>query len=186
MLVAGCVLAAARGGDLDWAAPSREAALAEVLTRRGLTCDAADVTWVDTAGGIGGAVAGRSRALVRASTSGDPTDLYLVEGRLSPEGAVLWVGDLWNVTNTSGVDESRPVLRGRMAAYTTSADGLVTAFHVLDLAGPSAEASADFTRVQRVQAAVTNPHSSRPGQTAGSHTPRSRSTRSRDSADLRR
>ncbi len=165
MLAAGCGLAAARGGDLDWAAPSREAALAEVLARRGFTCTAADVTWIDTVSGIGGAVAGRSRALVRASTSGDPTDLYLVEGRLSPEGAVLWVGDLWDVTNTSGVDESRPILRGRMAAYTTSADGLVTAFHVLDLAGPSAEASADFTRVQRVQAAVTNWQQT--GQTAG-------------------
>ena len=159
------MLAAARGGDLDWAAPSPAASLAEVLTRRGLTCSAADVTWLDAPEGIGGAVAGRSRALVRASAAGDPTDLYLVEGRLSPEGAVLWVGDVWNVTNTSGVDESRPILRGSMAAYTTSADGLVTAFHVLDLEGPAAEASADFTRVQRVQAAVTNWQQT--GQTAG-------------------
>jgi hypothetical protein len=150
------LLAAAADGDLDWAAASPEAALAEVLARRGLTCTAADVTWIDPSEGIEGAVSGRSRALVRASTSGDPTDLYLVEGRLSPEGSVLWVGDLWNVTNTSGVDESRPILRGALAAYTTSADGLVTGVHVLDLTGPGPQASADFTRIQRIQNALTN------------------------------
>ncbi len=165
VLAAGCLLAAAKGGDLDWAAPSPEAALAEVLGRRGLSCTADDVTWVDAPAGIEGAVVGRSRALVRASAVGDPTDLYLVEGRLSPEGGVLWVGSVWNVTNTSGVDESRPILRGSMAAYTTSADGLVTAVHVLDLAGPPPDASAEFTRVQRVQAAVTNWQQT--GQTAG-------------------
>ena len=165
VLAAGCLLAAVAGGDLDWAAPSPEAALAEVLVRRGLSCTASDVTWLDAAAGVGGAVAGRSRALVRASAAGDPTDLYLVEGRLSPEGAVLWVGNLWNVTNTSGVDESRPLLRGSMAAYTTSTDGLVTAVHVLDLAGPPPDASADFTRLQRMQAALTNWQQT--GQTAG-------------------
>jgi hypothetical protein len=165
VLVAGCVLAATRGGDLDWAAPSPEAALAEVLARRGLACGAADVTWIDAPEGIGGAVKGRSRAIVRASAPGDPTDLYLVEGRLSPEGSVLWVGDLWNVTNTSGVDESRPILRGPRVAYTTSADGLVTAVHVLDLTGPAPEATADFTRVQRMQGALTNWQQT--GQTSG-------------------
>jgi hypothetical protein len=165
VLAAGCLVAATRGGDLDWAAPSPEGALAEVLARRGLACTAADVTWLDAAEGVAGAVAGRSRALVRASMGGDPTDLYLVEGRLSPEGSVLWVGDLWNLTNTSGVDESRPILRGSMAAYTTSADGLVTAVHVLDLAGAPSDASAGFTRVQRIQVAVTNLQQT--GQTAG-------------------
>jgi hypothetical protein len=165
VLAAGCAGAATHDGDLDWAAPSPEAALAEVLARRGLTCTAPDVTWIDTPEGIGGAVSGRSRALVRARASGDPTDLYLVEGRLSPEGSVLWVGDLWNVTNTSGVDESRPILRGPLAAYTTSADGLVTAVHVLDLTGPAPDASADFTRLQRIQGALTNWQQT--GQTSG-------------------
>ncbi len=165
VLAAGCLLAATKGGDLDWAAPSPETALAEVLGRRGLSCSAADVTWVDEPAGLGAAVAGRSRALVRASAPGDPSNLYLVEERLSPEGAVLWVGSVWNVTNTSGVDESRPALRGSMAAYTTSADGLVTAVHVLDLAGPPPDTSIDFTRAQRLQAALTNLQQT--GQTAG-------------------
>ncbi|HEX4448559.1 MAG TPA: hypothetical protein VH044_17560 [Polyangiaceae bacterium] len=167
MLAAGCVLAMVRGSSLDWAAPSPEAALAEALGRRGLACEAADVTWLDAPRGVGGAIAGRSRALVRASGpgQGDPTDLYLVEGRLSPEGAVLWVGDVWDVTNTSGADESRPIASGSLAAYTTSADGLITGVHVLDLQGPPADALADFTRTQRLQSAITNLQQT--GQTAG-------------------
>ncbi len=165
VLAAGCLLAVAQGGDLDWAAPNPETALAGVLGRRGLQCEAADVTWMDAPAGVRGAFGGHSRALVRASASGDPSDLYLVEGRLSPEGAVLWVGNVWNVTNTSGVDEARPVLHGSMAAYTTSADGLVTAAHVLDLAGPSKETEAGFTRVQRAQMALTNLQQT--GQTSG-------------------
>jgi hypothetical protein len=165
----GCVLGAAHSGDLDWAAPSREAALAEVLARHGLTCDAPDVAWVDPAAGVRGAIFGRSRAIVRASSGADPPDLYLVETRLSPEGAVLWVGDARDVTNTSGADESRPLLNaspsGTLAAYTTSADGLVTGVHVLDLRGPAPEEQADFTRTQRIQAALTNIQQT--GQAAG-------------------
>ncbi len=167
------------GGDLDWTAPSPEAAVAEVLVRRGLACTAADVTWVDAPAGklagVRGALFGRSRALVRASEAGEPTDLYLVDGRRSPEGTVLWVGDARNLTNTSGVDESRPVLHGSLAAYTTSGEGLVTGVHVIDLEGraaepcdgcpPSADLEADFTLLQRVQAALTNLQQT--GQTGG-------------------
>jgi hypothetical protein len=165
VLAAGCILATTHGGNLDWAAPSPEAALAEILGRRGLSCEAADVTWIDPPSGIGGAITGRSRALVRANAAGEPGDLYLVEGRLSPEGSVLWVGDLWDVTNTSGADESRPILHGSMAAYSTSADGMFTGVHVLDLSGPPASAEADFTRVQRLQTALTNLQQT--GQTRG-------------------
>ena len=35
---------------------------------------------------------GGGRALVRASTRGEPSDLYLVEARLSPEGVLLDTG----------------------------------------------------------------------------------------------
>jgi hypothetical protein len=165
----GCLLGAAHGGDLDWTAPSPEAAVAEVLARRGLACTAADVTWVDAPAGelarLWGALFGRSRALVRASAAGEPTDLYLVDGRLSPEGTVLWVGEVRNLTNTSGVDESRPLVRGPLAAYTTSGEGLVTGVHVLDLEGPGADEESDFTRLQRLQVALTNVQQT--GQAAG-------------------
>ncbi len=156
VLAAVCIFAVARGRGLDAVAPSPAAAVAEVLSTRGLTCSAADVTWIDPPEGVRGAIAGSSRAIVRASASGDPSDLYLIEARLSPEGAVLRVGDSWNLTNTSGVDESRPFLHGSMLAYATSADGLFTGFHVIDLAGPAPASLAGFTRMQRAEAALTN------------------------------
>ncbi len=174
LLLVAWLVAARRARDIDWAAPSPEAAIAETLTRRGLACDARDVAWVAGRPGLWGRltrlVGGRAaaRALVRARTADAPSDLYFVEVRLSPEGAVLEVGGSWNVTETSGVDESRPDVRGTLAVYTTAADGLCTAVHVLDLAGrtgPSPGAYRDFTRLQRAQAMLTNLQQT--GQAAG-------------------
>ncbi|MDP9152228.1 MAG: hypothetical protein M3O36_20070 [Myxococcota bacterium] len=174
MLVGAVLLAATHARDIDWNAPSAEAAMAKALTRRGLTCEAVDVAWVTTSSSFWGGlrrVLGRgavARALVRARTPDSPSDLYLVEARLSPEGAVLEVGAAWNVTDTSGVDESRPAVRGALAVYSTTADGLCTGVHVLDLAGRSGAspgAYRDFTRLQRLQAALTNLQQT--GQAAG-------------------
>ncbi len=152
------LVAARRGEAVDLAAPSPEAAIAEVLATRGLTSDPGDILWIDGPSGVWGAIDGGGRALVRAreSSGGEPSDLYLVEVRLSPEGAVLDVGDVYDLTDTSGVDESRPVLRGHLAAYSTSADGLFSGVHVLDLDGRAPGAYTDFNRVQRAQVAITN------------------------------
>ena len=174
-LLLGALAAAGRSGDVDRVAPSAEAAIAEVLTARGLACEADDVTWIAGPRGVWGAVSGSARALVHARPVADagethgggvaPADLYLVHARLSPEGVVLEVDETYDVTSTSGVDESRPVLRGRVAAYTTTADGLVTGVHVLDLTGRGAAGAPDLTRTQRAQVALTNLQQT--GQTSG-------------------
>lgn len=150
------LLSARRGKDVDPRAATPEAALAGALTVRGFVCSAADVAWVDRSHGFSLTGAGEALALVRASVAGEPNDLYAVEVGLSPAGAVIDVGDAWNVTSTTGVDESRPSLRGQVAVYTTSADDLVRGVHVLDLAGRSPDSYTDFTRVQRAQVALTN------------------------------
>jgi hypothetical protein len=158
------LVATRRGADVDLAAPSSEAAVAEVLTRRGLSCEADDVKWIAPEGRRAG-LTRDEQALVRARTGpGEPSDLYLVVARVSPEGAVLEVGDAHDVTNTSGVDESRPIVKGDVAAYTASADGLVTGVHVIDLRGHSLRGS-DFTFLQREQASITNLQQT--GQVAG-------------------
>jgi hypothetical protein len=155
LLAVGAALASRRGADVDPAAPSPESAIAQVLANRGLSCSAGDVAWVGSPTGVRRGVERYSRALVRARAgAGEPSDLYLVVVRVSPEGAVLEVGEEHDVTNTSGVDETRPIVRGETAAYTASADGVVTGIHVLDLRGrPSPR---DFTFVQRQQARITN------------------------------
>jgi len=158
-------LAARRGADVDPVAPSPESAIATALGARGLECEAADVAWIDGPSGAWGAIVGGARALVRARAQGEPSDLYLVGARLSPEGSVLEVGEAYDVTRTSGVDESRPLVRGTVAVYSTAADGLVTGVHVLDLAGRPAGGYRDFTRMQRVQVALSNLQQT--GQSAG-------------------
>jgi hypothetical protein len=150
------ILAARRGESVQGTPSSPEAALCAVLAARGLSSDPGDAVWIDGANGVWGAMGGGARALVRARTggAGEPSDLYLVEARLSPEGVILNVGDVYDVTDTSGVDESRPVVHGHVAAYTTSADGVFSGVHVLDLDGRPPDT--DFTRVQRGQVAITN------------------------------
>lgn len=150
------VCAALRSSAIDPIAPSAEAAVAEALGSRGLTCDATDVVWVDGPHSVRSALAGGARALVRAGTPGEPRDLYLIEARLSPERVVLAVVGVWNVTETSGVDESRPMLRGRLALYTTAAEGLVTGVHLLDLSGGPDLANAGLSRFQRIQVGLTS------------------------------
>ncbi|HXX66492.1 MAG TPA: hypothetical protein VEK07_04900 [Polyangiaceae bacterium] len=133
-----------------------EAALSETLSARGLSCAASDVTWMAREHGLRAFLSGRARALVRAHVLDEPSDLYVVEARLSPEGSLVSVEGTWNVTQTSGVDESRPVLKGESAVYSTSTDGLMIGIHVLDLAGrPSVETSG-LSRLQRIQVALTN------------------------------
>jgi hypothetical protein len=160
------VIAARRGDDVNAASSSPSAALAEVLTLRGFACSADDVVWTRGPAGVTGAMRGGARALVRASTHGDPNDIYLVEARVSPEGWPLEVGGAWNLTRTASVDESRPVVRGHLAAYTTTVDTLATGVHTLDLAGQTSDtAYADYSRTQRTQMAITNLQQT--GQTSG-------------------
>jgi hypothetical protein len=146
-----------RGSEVNVAAASASAALTEALAHDGLVADPSDVTWVDGAAGISGAIRGGARALVRARTHAeDPNDLYLSYVRLSPEGALLDVEATHNLTHTDAADESRATVRGDLVAYTTAADGLVTGVHTIDLGGRASDTLTDFTRLQRLQATITN------------------------------
>src|SRR5260370_13073449 len=133
-----------------------EAAVAGALSSRGLSCEAQDVVWISTPHGIWTALSGGARAIVRASHEGEPTDLYLVDARLSPEGSVLEVGSAHNVTETSGVDESRPMIRGTTAIYTTAADGLVTGVHLFHLGHPAPSSYPDFSPMPLIHVPLTN------------------------------
>src|SRR5262245_61777437 len=104
-LAAAGVLALVRRGGVDGSARDRRAALARALTSRGFVVSADDVQWVDRPEGLGAAL-GHARAVVRASPSqGEPADVFLVETRLSPEGVLLDVGGVYDLSETSGADE---------------------------------------------------------------------------------
>ncbi len=127
-----------------------------LATEAKLGCEPDDVAWVRGPGGVRGALFGGAAALVRAKRAGDPADLYLAEATLSPEGVLLELGRVHDLTQTSGVDESRPVVDGHFAAYAASADGTVTSLHALDLDGLAPSRQPELSRLQQAQVAVTN------------------------------
>ncbi len=165
-----CLLGAAglatswRGDAPVITGPKAEEALARALSAQGIACTPDDVVWIE-APRRSFTIDAHARALVRASVAGDPTDLYVVDVRLSPEGTFLGIDRARDITETSGVDESRPILRGNSAIYTTAADGLVTGVHVLNFDGRAPDSYPGLTRLQRLQAAVTNLQQT--GQTGG-------------------
>ena len=130
----------------------RAVALTHALKERGIVAVADDVVWIDPPSTLGTA-----RAMVRAAPSaGEPSDLFLVETSLSPEGVLLAVGDAYNLTETSSADESRPLVAGARVAYIARPAGSEGAptVHLIDLAGRAAPG--DWTRLERAQNAIGN------------------------------
>ncbi len=149
--VAGALLRTA--GERPRGYPSE--AVAAVLGRRGIRAEAADVVWVDAKSGPLASLHHGGFALLRGREGEGLADIYGVEVRLSPEGAVLSVGESWNLSRTSEADEQELVASpdGGFAAYQVRAGDEVRAIHRLDLRGRPAPA--DFSRRERVQNAIT-------------------------------
>jgi hypothetical protein len=171
-LLGGYALSRVGTTPVDDAAPSRSAALCSALAPSGVTCAPEDVVWIDGPSGVVGATVGQARALVRGhereragaapedpgatSDKNDTFDLFTVGARLSPEGHLLDVGEVHNLTRTSGADEGRPVLKGALAAYVVALDGRPEAVHVIDLAGHDAHSYEELSRFQRFQVGVAD------------------------------
>lgn len=158
-LAAAGALAVAYPRGVDMSARDRATSLANALRDRGITAVPGDVQWVDPPQGVWGALGRSSRAIVRAApTPTDPPDLFLVETELSPEGVLLDVGGAYNLTETSGAEESRPLVRGSTVAYVSQPliAGAAATVHVLDLAGHTTSGAQDWSRLERTQNAITN------------------------------
>ncbi|MGE3669735.1 MAG: hypothetical protein AB7K71_08755, partial [Polyangiaceae bacterium] len=82
----------------------RSEALVKALETEGLLADAVDVRWLDAPPGTFTAPRARVRALLRARKADEPSDIYLAATRLSPEGRLLDVVGLYNLSDTSAVD----------------------------------------------------------------------------------
>ena len=152
MLMAACGLSRAGRTPVDDTAPNRSAALASALAPTGLACAASDIAWIDGPSGVVGAELGKARALVRGRMKDDVTaDIFLVTARLSPEGRLLDVSDVYDVSRTSSAEETVPIVHGSLAAYAVTLDGRPEAIHVLDLNGHGEHATDDLSRFERMQ-----------------------------------
>lgn len=157
----------------------RNASLAAELGRRGLTVDQAGVVWLQRPPfSLFRAAVRSAAAVVRAQPGAEePHDIYLVQAKLSPEGVLLGVDAIFNLTETSAVDEQRPVGDGSRFAFVEramQADAEASRVRLVDLSagapwatraqppeeGGSGEpeptrGDVGLNNLQRVQAAIT-------------------------------
>lgn len=134
-------------------AQDRNDALAQAFAGAGLELDRDGILWLERPPiSTWKAATGAVPVVARARAGADePHDIFLVEARLSPEGVVLDVAAPHNISETSAVGELRPVGRGTRFAYAD--DGGVV--RLIDLAGEPESGRAGWTRLERVQGALT-------------------------------
>jgi hypothetical protein len=155
-LVALVAFAAAGASALrarDVAGPDRSAALAEAFAKQGLELDRESIVWLETPPISTWRSATGSVAVVARARTGqeEPHDVFLADARLSPEGVLLGIGRAHDISDTTAVDEQRPVGRGTRFAYADP-NGAVRLF---DLAGEPSAARAHWSKLERFQGALT-------------------------------
>lgn len=151
--------AIALSGVAGTRARDRASALSSLLAERGVIAAPEDIQWLDPPRGVLGALGKSSRALVRAAPSaGEPADLFLVDTQLSPEGVLLGAGGVYNITETSGAEESKPKIKNNLAAYIARplVEGASPTVHLFDLSGHTGGTPPDWSRVEKAQTAITN------------------------------
>jgi hypothetical protein len=138
------------------AEPDLARALVLALADKGLGADAAEVHLLDSPPG---AIASRwrtVRALVRAHQGEDPSDIFLATVRLSPEGRVLELTGLYNLSDTSAVDERSLSVQDLRAAWVIAGGGKTYNVKVADLRGEPRPEGPTWSRMARWQNSITN------------------------------
>ncbi|MFO0556286.1 MAG: hypothetical protein U0271_48360 [Polyangiaceae bacterium] len=145
-------------------ATDRNQAVVEILKTRGFTVDEpGDVVFVDPPKGLLGAAFGRSRVLVRArAVPKDPllgeqlTDIYLFEAKLTPSGALVDLEGGYNLSDTTGAEETRPLVHGEQIAFASLSgiQGAPSIVTILDFNGQTVPST--FSASDRIKNGVTN------------------------------
>lgn len=106
-----------------------------LIERKNLTVDPTEIYWLDEAPFGFKSRAKMPRAMLRAHEPGEPADIYLVETRWSPEGRLLQLGGVYNITDTSAVDEQELTVSDARAAWTLGTGGKIFSVEYADLRG---------------------------------------------------
>lgn len=167
-----CIAAAAFLREPQVARGDRREAVARLVEHKGLRAQPGDVVFVDGPKGLLGAAFQTSRVLVRASNAmmpgpepgtmvpadeDQPTDIYLFEARMSPSGALLDLDGGYNLSDTTGADETVPIVVGDHVAYASNSgiEGAPSIVTILDFdAGTPAPKTWPLSA--RLQHGVTN------------------------------
>ncbi|MBK7581866.1 MAG: hypothetical protein IPI67_16860 [Myxococcales bacterium] len=141
-------LAAAR------AEADRKKAVALALEERGLHAVAEEVFFLDPEPGTLASIRTTVRALVRARAGEDPSDIWLLTSRWSPEGRLLEITGSYDLSDTSAVDEQSLVVDGLRAAWVIGSDGKAFTLKLADLSGEPRPSG--WSTLARWQSRITN------------------------------
>lgn len=138
------------------AVPSNVDELAASLGQAGgVVVRPTDLRWEKSGGAITDFVFGRSVLFLASATPDAPRDVYRARVRLAPEGKVVGIGAVHNLTSTPIGDDHALVVSGARAAYATSAFGQEQSVTALDLDGEGTQN--ETTKLHdRLMAYVTN------------------------------
>ncbi len=166
-LVGFCGFLAGTACAIGAAAPGRDlAVLARALGRDigGASVEPRDLRWEPSQGALGDLVVGRWLLLLARIAGDDTRDVWRARVRVAPDGSVLQIAELHDLTNTPLGDDHELVVRGDYAAFTTRAYGQEQGVTLLTLAGEGAQNKTSQLS-DRAMAALTNLQ--RTGRTAG-------------------
>jgi hypothetical protein len=121
----------------------------------GLSIREADLRWEPSGGMLADWTTGRWLLFLGSAVADGPRDVYRARVRLSPEGKVVGIGAIYNLTSTPIGDDHALVVNGTKAAYATWAYGKETSVTALDLSGEGTQATA-VKLTDRLMTKVTN------------------------------
>jgi len=92
-------------------------AIVLALAERGLRTEAEDVHFISDSPTVARSPVRRPRAVALAQHGAEPTDVFVVETRVSPEGHLIELTDVFNVSDTSAATERGLIVSGDRAAW---------------------------------------------------------------------
>jgi hypothetical protein len=134
----------------------RERGIHAALAARGLSSRVEDIHFVSPTRPLVRSAVVHERAVVRAQHRGEPNDIYLVDTRRSPEGHLIDIAGLYNLTSTSAADEQQLVVSGDRVAWVIAQNGAFTSVQYADVRGEPRPNGPEWSRLVRIQNAITN------------------------------
>src|SRR5258706_449482 len=131
-------------------------ALSIALKARGLIASASDIHFIPKAPQLGDFSIDRQRAVVCAHRDDDPSDIYVVETRVAPSGALLELDAIYNLSDSSAADEQNLVVKDLRAAWAIGNNDTVASVQFADFRGEPPPQGPGWNRARVMQNALTN------------------------------
>lgn len=157
LLVAGSIASGFTHGPRSRASgePDLQKAVLGLLREQGLEGNSSDFRWVDPPRPTTRLDLSGHRFIALLRRSEEEPDVWLGRAELSPEGRILAVQSVHNLTDTSAVAERNLSVLGERVAFTVVNEGLTLGLHVADLRGQSLRALSDWTALDRMKMRLT-------------------------------